>query len=378
MNRKEHKMERRTFLKQSAGGLGALAVRGLAQTSQAEVRTAMIGTGNRGGSVLKEVLQQPGVKVVALCDLKADRLDAAASSAARDKPDTFKDYRKLLERKDIDAVFIDTPCDLHVEMAIAALAAGKHVYCEKPVGITPESIARLLKAARGSDRVFCVGQQMRSFKSVRESIQKVHEGIAGEVIMVKAQRHASWDLNHDGSSAEWFFNAKRSGDVIVEMAVHNLDLCNWAIGSRPERAAGFGGTLLWKNDPPGRTNMDGYALSYEYANGVKMSFTQTFFHPSGLPNGGQFTNIYGTKGAVSLDTFRFYPLEKGAQPVQLSQPEKERDEPHLAGFFNAIRTGGKPPADLTVGATAALTAIMGREAIYTGKIVRWKDLGVEV
>src|SRR5260370_4837061 len=303
MNRKEHKRERRTFLKQSAGGVGALAAKGVAQTSQAEVRTAMIGTGNRGGSVLKEVLQQPGVKVWTLGALKEDRLDAAASAAARDKPDTFKDYRKLLERKDIDAVFIDTPCDLHEEMAIAALAAGKHVYCEKPVGITPESIARLLKAARGSDRVFCVGQQMRSFKSVRESIQKVHEGIAGEVIMVKAQRHASWDLNHDGSSAEWFFDAKRSGDVIVEMAVHNLDLCNWAIGSRPERAAGFAGTLLWKNDPPGRTNMDGYALSYEYANGVKMSFTQTLFHPSGLPNGGQFTNIYGTKGAVSLDTF---------------------------------------------------------------------------
>ena len=124
--------------------------------------------------------------------------------------------------------------------------------------------------------------------------------------------------------------------------------------------------------------MDGYTLSYEYANGVKMSFTQTFFHPSGLPGGGQFTNIYGTKGAVSLDTFKFYPLEKGAPPIELSQPEKERDEPHLTGFFNAIRTGSKPPADLTIGATAALTAIMGREAIYKRKVVTWKDLGVQV
>ncbi len=317
-------MERRNFMKQAATGVYALAASALAQPSGAPIRTAMIGTGNRGGHVLKEVIQQPGVKVVALCDLKPDRLDAAATSAARDKPDTFKDYRKLLERNDIDAVFIDTPCDLHVEMAMAAIAAHKHVYCEKPVGITPQSIARLLQAARGSDRVFCVGQQMRSFKSVRESIEKLHEGIAGEIIMVKAQRHASWDLNHSGSSAEWFFDAKRSGDVIVEMAIHNLDLCNWAIGSRPERASGFGGTLLWKNDPPGRTNMDGYTLSYEYANGVKMSFTQTFFHPSGLPDGGQFTNVYGTKGAVSLDTFKFYPLEKGAPPVTLSEAERSR------------------------------------------------------
>ena len=349
-----------------------------AQTSKDPIRTAMIGVGNRGGYVLKEVLEQPGVKVVALCDIKPDRLDKAATSAARDKPETFKDYRKLLDRKDIDAVFIDTPCDLHVEMAMAALAAGKHIYCEKPVGITPQSIAKLLEAAKGSDKVFCVGQQMRSFSSVKETIQKIHDGVAGDIVMIKAQRHASWDLDHTLSSAEWFFDAKRSGDVIVEMAIHNLDLCNWAAASRPEKAAGFGGTLIWKNDPPGRTNMDGYTVSYEYANGVKLSFTQNFFHPSGLPEGGQFTNVYGTKGAVSLDTCKFYPLAKGSQAVALSTPEKERDAPHLAGFFQAVRTGGKPPADLTIGATAALTAIMGREAIYSGKVVTWQDLGVQI
>jgi myo-inositol 2-dehydrogenase/D-chiro-inositol 1-dehydrogenase len=372
-------MKRRMFLRGTAID-GATAIGGsvLGQVAGQPIRTAMIGTGNRGSWVLKEVMQQPGVKVVALCDIKPARLDAAASIAARDNPATFSEYKKLLERKDIDAVFIDTPCDLHVEMATAALLAGKHVYCEKPVGITPESIASLLKVAKKSDRVFQVGQQMRSFSFIREAIQKIHDGVAGEVIMVKAQRHASWDLDHTGSSAEWFFNAKRSGDVIVEMSVHNLDLCNWAVQSRPERAAGFGGNLLWKNDPPGRTNMDGYTLSYEYANGVKMSFTQTFFHPSGLPAGGQFTNIYGTKGAVSLDTCKFYPLGKGAQPIALSEPQKELDAPHLTAFYQAIRTGSKPAADVTIGATAALTAIMGREAIYSGKVVTWGDLGVSL
>ncbi len=338
----------------------------------------MIGTGNRGGSVLKEIMKEPGVKVTALCDLKPARLDAAASTAARDNPQTFVDYRKLLERKDVDAVFIDTPCDLHVEMAIAALAAGKHVYCEKPAGITPGSIARLLTVGRASDRVFQIGQQMRSFSFLREAIQKIHEGVAGSIVMVKAQRHSPADLDHTSSSADWFFNAKRSGDVIVEMAVHNLDLCNWAVNSRPERAAGFGGNLIWKNDPPGRTNMDGYTLSYEYVNGVKLSFTQSFFHPAGLPAGGQFTNVYGTKGAVSLDTCKFYPLEKNAQPVALSQPQKEDDAPHITAFYKAIRTGSKPAADLHIAATAALTAIMGREAIYTGNMVTWGDLGVSV
>jgi predicted dehydrogenase len=371
-------MNRRIFLRGAAAGLAAATRSATGQSEGQPIRTAMIGTGTRGGYVLKEILQQPGVKVAALCDIKPDRLDKAATSAARDNPATFSDYRKLLERKDIDAVFIDTPCDLHVEMATAALAAGKHIYCEKPVGITPQSIASLLQAAKRSNKVFCVGQQMRSFGWIREAIQKIHDGVAGEVIMVKAQRHAPWDLQHDLSSSDWFFNAKRSGDVIVEMAVHNLDLCNWVVNSRPERAAGFGGTLLWKNDPPGRTNMDGYSLSYEYANGVKLSFTQTFFHPSGLPEGGQYTNVYGTKGAVSLDTCKFYPLAKNAQPVTLSEPQNEKDAPHLASFFEAIRTGSKPNADLAIGATAALTAIMGREAIYNRSVVKWADMGVQI
>ncbi len=372
-------MERRTFLSSAAAGsFSALSYGAFGQGVEEPVRTAMIGTGNRGGWVLKEIMKQPGVKMTALCDIKPARLDAAASTAARDNPQTYTDYRKLLERKDVDAVFIDTPCDLHVEMATAALQAGKHVYCEKPAGINPESIASLLKVGRASDRVFQIGQQMRSFSFIREAIQKIHEGVAGDVVMVKAQRHASWDLDHNSSSADWFFDAKRSGDVIVEMAVHNLDLCNWAVNSRPERAAGYGGNLIWKNDPPGRTNMDGYTLSYEYANGVKLSFTQTFFHPAGLPAGGQFTNVYGTKGAVSLDTCKFYPFGKGAEPVTLSQPQKEDDSPHIAAFYNAIRTGSKPAADLTIGATAALTAIMGRQAIYTGKVVTWGDLGVSV
>jgi predicted dehydrogenase len=369
-------MNRRDFIGSTTG---AFATAGLLRAQGSDpIRTGMIGTGNRGAYVLTEVLKQPGVKVVALCDIKPDRLDKAATAAARDNPKTYTDYRKLLDDKDVDAVFIASPCDLHVEMAIAAMDAGKHIYCEKPLGITAQSIGKVLEKAKGSKSVFIVGQQMRSFSWIREAIAKIHDGIAGDVIMVKAQRHAPYDLEHDGPSADWFFNAKRSGDVIVEMAVHNLDLCNWAVNSRPERAAGFGGTLLWKNQPPGRTNMDGYTLSYEYASGVKLSFTQTFFHPSGLPQGGQYTNVFATKGAVSLDTCTFYPLERGGKPVVLSKQTEERDAPHIAAFYDAIRNGTKPPADLTVAAVAALTAIMGREAIYNGRVVTWKDLGVQV
>lgn len=354
----------------------SIARPGMSQSANDALNVGMIGTGNRGYYVMGGVMKQPGVKVVAVCDIKPDRLDKAATAASGAK--TYTDYHKLLAQKDIDAVFIATPCDLHVEMSIAALKAGKHVYCEKPIGITAESIRDLVKAAKASNKVFQVGQQMRADARLRKTIERIHEGVAGKVVMVKAQRHAGDDLDHDGSSADWFFNAARSGDVITEMSVHNLDVCNWAIDSLPERAAGFGGALVWPNIPPGRTNMDGYTLSYEYANGVKLSYTQVFFHPNGMPNGGQYFNVFTTEGGVDLMSSTFYSRERGKKPVVLVPPEKTPDDAHTAAFFEAIRTGSKPFAGIREGATGALTAIMGREAIYRKKMMTWREMGVDI
>ena len=109
-----------------------------AQQSNSEIRVGMIGVGNRGSYLLKQVLDQPNVKVTAICDNKPDRLDRAATAAVRDKPYTTTDYKKMLERDDIDAVYIATPCYLHVEMALLALKYNKHIYCEKPLGSTAE------------------------------------------------------------------------------------------------------------------------------------------------------------------------------------------------------------------------------------------------
>ena len=370
-------LNRRDFL----AGAAVMASSGLAQTSAEPVRTGHIGTGNRGSYLLSAVLDQPNFKVTAVCDLKPDRLDKAASKAAAAKPKTYKDYHQLLADKDVEAVYIATPCDLHVEMAIAALKAGKHVYCEKPAGINPESIKQLLAVARKSKNIIQFGQQMRSDQRLAATVAKIHEGVAGKVIMVKAQRHSNDDLDHNGPSADWFFDAKRSGDVIVEMAVHNLDVCNWLINSRPERAGGFGGALLWANDPPGRTNMDGYTLSYEYANGVKLSFTQVFFHPNGLPNNGQYFHAYTTEGAVDVSNSTFYPRARGAKPQVLVPPEprgQRGPDLHIAAFYDAIRNGKKSPAGLEIGCTAALTAVLGRDAIYRKRVMEWKDFGVDL
>jgi predicted dehydrogenase len=143
-------------------------------------------------------------------------------------------------RQDIGAVFIATPPYLHSEMAIAAINAGKHVYCEKPIGITPAQVRDILEATKSSNKVFVAGQQLRSQKQFRETVHKIREGAIGDVIMVKAQRHAATDLPHDGTSGDWYFDVTKSGAYLIEQSVHNLDLCNWVIENHPTRACGLG------------------------------------------------------------------------------------------------------------------------------------------
>jgi len=360
-------------------GSGLAAQSAFNQTAGERIPTAMIGTGNRGSYVLKGVMEQPNAKVAALCDLKPARLDAAATAAAKDNPTTYTDWRKIIDRKDIGAVFIATPPHLHSEMAIAALQAGKHVYCEKPIGLTAEHVRDLVKAAKTANQVFVAGQQMRSVRYLSQTIDKIHGGAIGDVLMVKAQRHGAADLPHDSSSSDWYFDVSKSGGYLIEMSVHNLDACNWAIGSRPVRAAGFGGIQLYKNDPAGRTIFDCGLLTYDYANGAKMTFTQSVFHPRQMPGGGQYIHVFGSKGAVDLmQTNTMYPLGTAGEPTALAQKGAESPHAHVTAFYDCITKNGKNPADITVGATAALTAIMGHLAMTKQKLITWSELGVDL
>jgi len=367
-------MNRRYFLASSA--LAAHA--SFAQSTGDRVGTGMIGVGNRGSYLVQAVLAQPNARMVALCDIKADRLDKAATAAAKDNPKTYSNWRELVDRKDIDSVFIATPPYLHSEMAIAALKAGKNVYCEKPIGVTPQQVRDVVKAAKASNKVFVPGQQMRSMRQLGESVGKIHSGTIGDVIMVKAQRHANSDLPHDGSSGDWYFDVSKSGGYLIEQSVHNLDLCNWVINNHPVRASGYGGIGLYKNDPPGRSIFDFGSITFEYPNGVMMSFTQNVFHPRSMPNGNQYVYVYGTKAAVDLMPATLFPLTRDGKAEQLAQKQQESQHAHITGFYDAVTKGAKPPADIIIGATAALTAILGHEAMSKRKVIEWKEMGVEL
>ncbi len=343
----------------------------------AKIPTAVIGVGNRGSHLLKGVMEQPNTKVVALCDIKPDRLDKAATSAAKDSPKTYSDWRKVIDNKDVQAVFIATPPNLHSEMAIAALQAGKNVYCEKPIGVTARQVQDLVLAAQASDKVFVAGQQMRSDTQLKNAIAKIRDGIMGKVVMVKAQRHATGDLPYDGSSGDWYYDVDKSGGYLIEQSVHNLDACNWLVGEHPIRVSGYGATLVHPHEPAGRTIFDSGTLSYEYPSGAIMSFTQNVFHPRGMPHGSQLLLAYGTKGAVDLlYSTNFYALNGDGKPTQLAAAVKDPPAIHITAFYDCITKGAANPAGIKEGATGALTAIMGHMAMVKQGQVDWIDLGV--
>jgi myo-inositol 2-dehydrogenase/D-chiro-inositol 1-dehydrogenase len=119
---------------------------------------------------------------------------------------------------------------------------------------------------------------------------------------------------------------------------------------------------------------------YEYDKGIKMSFTQNVFHPRSMPNGNQYVYVYGSKGAVDLmaGPAMLYLNDRAAQPKPMVEKAPDNQHAHIVKFYAAIRSSGPNPADITIGAAAALTAIIGHEAMAKEKVVKWDDLGVRI
>jgi predicted dehydrogenase len=373
----------RTNRRELLSGAMALAASTLgAAPDGLEVRTAMVGIGHRGTALLGQVLKQERVRITALCDIDPQARDKALSTTARFSPRSLTDYRQVLDLADVDAVIVATPCYLHAEMAAACLDAGKYVYCEKPLGITSDQVDLVLRAARRAKVFLQIGQQLRYFPGLRELIRQIREEhVLGEPFVIKAQRHST-PIKPEAEQARpaWYKDVTRSGDLIVENAVHNLDVCNWVAGSRPERAFGHGKKYFPKPMPAGTLMMDGFSVEYVYENDMHLDYSQLYLHPRSLKElaNGQWYIVFGEKGAINLEKGLFY--QHGSEEVRelIAPALRDAGEDAITQFYGAIRENRKPVADVTVAATAALTAIMGREAIYRSRMVTWKELGVTV
>ncbi len=359
-------MTRRTFLSTPAAAPAILQ----AQAPREVTRIGIIGTGGRGTLLLRQVLKAPHTKIVALCDIDAEALQRAGEVAAAHAPDLMTEFRKLLDRKDIDAVFIATPVDLHKEMTVAALEVGKHVYLEKPMGRTPEECRQVVSASKAAKSILQIGFQLRHDPARAAAVKFIHSGGIGKVLFLQSYRHGR-DLP---PGRDWYFNAARSGDNIVEQACHILDLNNWVMQAHPLRAYGSGGINLFRDQPPGRTTMDHYAVIFEYPGEVRLSFSHIYFDPPGFT--GIQERVFGAEASIDLPKALVYSRAGKGAPQKLPVEDEGQDAAYRAveAFFRNARDGKTPLNSAEAGRIATLTGILGRTSIYEKRVVQWSEV----
>ncbi len=368
-------VSRRSFVKSQAAVLAAGAPALLpAQSPNEKVRVGVIGVGGRGTALLRRILKSPNVEVAAICDIdEMARLRAAARSSEH-QPDLIRDFRELLDRKDLDAVFIATPVNLHKEMAVAALEVHKNLYLEKPMGIDAAEVGAVHQAAKASRGHLQLGFQLRFHPARVAAIQHIHSGGIGKVLYMQGNRHTG-DLPRE---TKWFFDRSIAGQMIVEQAVHIVDLMNWVAGTHPIQAYGAGGINLYKDDPPGRTTWDHYVVIYEYPGNLQLCFTHIFFDPRGFS--GIQERVWGSEYAVDLPTAKVYALDpqgrKPAKAEELYVDDDNRDATQRAvdAFFKSIRDSKEPLNNADWGRMATLTCIMGRTAVDEKRVVKWSEV----
>ena len=296
-------LPRRRFITQTAGALAGVALApelsfALPRYLGEPRKLALIGAGRQGRAILDELHKIDAVVVAAVCDVVPARLNAASERLNRAEP--FVDYRELLaKRTDIDAVIVTTSTHTHKEIAIAALNAGKHVYCEAPLAHTVEDARALAHAASLAKTVFQTGLLARTNPIYQRARSLVRSDSVRDVISIHAQnnRKTSWRFPSPDSAADrhvnWRLNPRLSIGLAGELGTHQFDVASWLRGKYPVRVTGFG--AIRSNDD-GREVHDTINVQLQWDDDVVMTYNATL----GNSYGGAFEVVSGTNAAIRL------------------------------------------------------------------------------
>src|SRR5688572_6371870 len=368
------KSSRREFVKtgSAATGAGLLVVKPqTVRGSQANsaLTVGLIGAGNRGSYVTGLFAKNEFARVAAICDIYDDMLEAASKKFSGAK--LFKNHKELLA-SDVDAVYIATPPFLHPEHFEAAVAAKKHIFCEKPAGVDVAGCRRVLEAGRKADKSKRISfdYQQRYGVDYNAAYQKVKSGELGKIAFIRGawiggplplrKGHAE----NQEKIRNWLYYRENSGDIIVEQNCHNLDVVNWFTGSHPVRVSGYGGRVLRK--APGNI-MDNLGVTFEFADGTIFSYSAAQFEARLYQDISE--TFVGDKAAIRTHRRGYeYFKEANAAPEVVSSASSKGDITMDAvnAFVEGARTGKLENAAFWA-VESTLTAIMAREAIYAGK-----------
>ena len=416
------KNSRRKFLQQTTLATAGLSLSGslLANPfsgfqgfgTKDKINFGVIGCKGMGWSNMQAHLKLPNVTCVALADIDQRVLDERTKNVKNitgKAPKQYKDYRQMLENKDIDAVIIGTPDHWHCLNLVHALQAGKHVYVEKPLANSIEECNTMLKAAKKYNRIVQVGQWQRSGTHYDDAINYVKSGKLGNIRLVKCWAYIGWKdrLPHKpdntpppgvdykmwlGPAPERPFNENRfhftfrwfwdyAGGLMADWGVHEIDIALYAMNAKaPKSVLASGGKLAYPNDAA--ETPDTLQTVYEFEN-----FNLLWEHAVGIDGGNYGRNegiaFIGNNGTLVVNRDGWEIIPEGdnidgkfvpkVEEIALQKSEGNALEKHAANFVEAITTNdsSKLNCGIETGSIAAINAHMGNIAYKTGKKLYW-------
>ncbi len=401
---------RRTFTKATAAATLGLATAGATRVLGANdrIRLGVIGVGLRGGQLMDAFLQHDDAQIVAMCDVCKSTLEQANQKWADGKAATCGDFRKLIERNDVDAVVVATPDHWHAIQMITACDAGKDVYCEKPMSKTIHEGRRMVEAAKRNNRVVQIGTQRRSAKVYAEAAELIASGKLGKVTVGRAYSISNmypkgmgkakpskppndldWDMwlgprpmrpyqsNITPFKFRWW---NLYSSHITDNGTHFLDIMRWLIGDlAPARICALGGKYAVDDD---RTIPDTLEAMFEFASGRLIMFaTYEASGHRGLPRSA-FVELRGTQGALYANTgwLEVMPERGGRfqgdrkprmEPIKRKFSEPSHTVQHTRNFLDCVKSRGKPNADVETGHRSTTMSNLANISLATHSLLQW-------
>ncbi len=403
------KVDRRKFLGAAATTAGMLLlkpelVRGTAANST--VRVALLGCGGRGTEDATNMVDTGGARVVALGDLFQDQLDKARDDfnkmqqakgyPALDASQLFVGadaFQQIAASKEVDAIVIATPPYYHPQHLEAAVAAGKHVYLEKPVAVDVPGALKVMEIGKRTQGKLSldVGFQIRDCPPFVEMVKRIHGGALGKIVCGESHYFAGY-LDRpawpDATPVErrlrnWVYDRALSGDIIVEQNIHVIDICNWVLKAHPLKASASGGRA---GRPADGDVYGNYDALFHYPDGVDVTFSSTQFARGWWEVTERF---FGTKGTSQspytgpLGIWGDEPWQAEGTPAKdagqafsatgrFTSNLEFADREKKKAFVESI-TGGNFHNQADKGAESALSCMMARTAAYSGREVSWEE-----
>lgn len=354
-----------------------------AQGANERITFGLIGSGGRGRGVARAFIEL-GAQCAAVCDVYKPNL-AKGLEIAGEAARPYGDFRRLLERNDLDAVLIATPDHWHVPMMLAAVQAGKDVYCEKPMSHSISEGVRAIRGVRATDRIVQIGMQRRSTAWIIEAKKLVDDGTIGKVFMAKAQWNWVRSAPLDNTALEGELDWKRflgratarplepqrfrswryfwdySGGNMTDQGTHLMDVIQWLSSSGTPRSAVCQGMVF---EMSGSQVPDAFAAAFEYQG---MLATWTLNYNNDYENGWSI-RLEGNNGTLVLngEGYKVFaePWKDNPEPV-IEVADRMPTIPHVRNFLECIRSRQEPNAPVEVGHSAVCGPHLANIAFHT-------------